>query len=229
MRTHLQEIPDMLAELGLLEDVLRDLPRTEKIGGEERTVHYDPVASVVPAGMVPGPGHGGRVSGSRERPLVIRVDAHDLAMPARVLPPYGEDQVGHPPIATVLDGWVRDWRTHRSRGEGLPEPTVKILSDWLLTRLDDACDDHPAIDEFSAALRQIHGALRAQLGMVEVPDYKVGVPCRGCDRITLYRSNGSDYVECGSCPSLLSPDDYTRWTGLVSAAAASLQKKAKAS
>lgn len=229
----------MLKELGEQESVLRDVrpyvltavARDGALCAVEAPWRWpaDPIAYHLASGPVPGPSAGGRVTGSREPPLPIRTDAHDLAMPARVLPPYNEDQVGHPPIAAVLDGWVRDWRTHRSRGEGLPEPTVEMLSEWLLNRLDDAADTHPAVDEFGEDLRGIHGALRAQLGVVETPDYKVGVPCRECNRLTLYRSNGSDYVECGSCPSLLSPDDYTRWTGLVAAAAAAMNKKAKAS
>jgi len=47
-------------------------------------------------------------------------------------------------------------------------------------------------------------------------ELKKGVPCRSCDRLALYRWPGSDRIECGSCPALMTIDEYDRWTSLIS-------------
>lgn len=188
LRTWLREIPELFAEM----------------------VEAEPV-------LIPGPGLGGPVSGSKERPLPIRVDPFDLAAPARHLLLVGEDQVGYESVASVLDFWVRDWREARGGLERHPEPDVRTLATWLLRRADDACDGHPAVDEMFQDMARLRSALRGQLGQVEIPDYKKGVPCRRCDRLTLVRLNGSDWIECAQCPELLSPDEFDRWVGLLAA------------
>lgn len=193
----------------------------------------DPVAHHLPPGPINGPAHGGKVSGSRVPPVPIRIDPTDLIGPARQIhltdlharygsryPEHHEDQVGHVSVAGLLDGWVRDWREYRAAGEGLPpQPTVAVLAGWLADRLTWACDEHPAIAEFRDEVATVRSVLCGHLGLFDVPDYKRGVPCRECGMLTLVRVNGSDYVECGTCPSLLSPDEYERWTGLLAAEA----------
>lgn len=160
-------------------------------------------------------GHGW-VTGSREAPVPIRVDAVDLTLPARPAPrPDPVWQLGHRSAASTLDAWVRDWRRVRDRGERLPVPQVPVLCSWLFDRLDWACDHHYAVDEFSTDLGHLRSTLRRELGLFDVPESKV-VPCRSCELLTLERHNGSDWISCAnpSCGLLLSPDEYAAWTAL---------------
>lgn len=164
-------------------------------------------------------GAGGRVSGTHEAPVPVRVDALDLTMPARggSVVDVWHDQIGHLPAAAVLDAWVQEWRTHRGRGEGRPVPAVAVLCRWLRDRLDDACDSFPAMGDFADELHGLRRALFGQLGLFDVPEYKDGVRCRSCDALDLWRNSGSAYVECNSCGLLLSPAEYADWIGLLAA------------
>jgi hypothetical protein len=56
-----------------------------------------------------------------------------------------------------------------------------------------------------------------QLGLVDIPEYKHGVPCRSCFALTLVRQPGADRIECGSCSSLLSFLEYDDHVRSVSA------------
>lgn len=173
--------------------------------------------ALLPANLMPGQAQGQRVSGSREAPLPLRVDPLDLTMPARaavVHDPLG-DQVGLLSVATVLDSWVRDWRDVRGKGEGLPGPTVVELGQWLAVRLDDACDDHPAIDEFADEMKALGHQLRRAVGRFEIRPEHLDVPCRRCDLMDLHRLPGEDRVECGSCGDLLTEDEYLRWIKML--------------
>jgi hypothetical protein len=185
----LREIPDLYADLLARDDVLRSS------------------------------GGFGWVSGTHEAPVPIRVDATDLTMPARrgAVVDADHDQIGHLPVAAVLDSWADDWRMHRRRGEGPPEPTVPTLCRWLGDRLEDACDDHPAIGDFADELRSIRSVLYGVLGLNDVPDVKHGVRCRSCDALTLIRFPGGDFTECTTCGLLLSADEYATWTALLAA------------
>lgn len=184
----LREIPNLYADLLARDDVLRSA------------------------------GGFGWVSGTHEAPVPIRVDAVDLTLPARgPVSDADHDQIGHLSVAAVLDSWMRDWREHRDVGEGLPDPQVPVLCRWLGDRLDDACDSHPAVDEFAAELADLRRALYGVLGLFDVPDYKQGVPCRACDMLALVRRSGSDFIECEGCGLLLSPQEYADWTALQAA------------
>lgn len=232
LRTRIREIPDLYEEMTAPPEVHRDLRPFRMTVVERDTdgiavaLHRfdspwpaDPIAHHTTAAPVSGQAKGGRVTGSTERRLPVRVDPLDLAAPVRsgeVHDEYG-DQTGRLSVATVLDQWVRDWRDHRGKGEGLPDPTVPALASWLVLRCDEACDDHPAIDEFFEEIRTLHAALRGVLGLIDVPDYKKGIPCPRCDALTLVRYNGGAWVECTECPQLLSPDEYDRWCGLLAA------------
>jgi hypothetical protein len=126
------------------------------------------------------------------------------------------DQVGDPSVASVLDSWARDWQTYA--WALLPSPTVSSLTQWLTERLEWACDSHPAVDDFAAELRELTSRVRSAAGLTRPrAELKLGVPCRECEKVTLYRWPGSDYVECGSCTVLMTPDEYLRWTQLISA------------
>jgi hypothetical protein len=165
----------------------------------------------------PGSGNAGpRVSGSREAPLPLRVDALDLTMPARggtVHDMHG-DQTGHIAVASILDQWVEDWRDHRGKGERRPEPpSVIVLTDWLGKRLDDACHDHPAIDEFAADMRRLRRTLRMVTGDGPVRPERLTGPCPGCDQLTLVKDDGD--IRCRACWVALSQDEYDQWVGAL--------------
>lgn len=164
--------------------------------------------------LEPGATAGSRVSGSRTPPLPLAVAALDLTLPAHlgtVHDPFG-DQAGDISATTVLESWARDWQTYT--WALLPEATVAALAAWLRERLDWACDHHPAVDDFAFELSNLVGKLRPRAPRAEL---MLGVPCRDCDRLTLYRWPGSDYIECDSCTVLLTPEEYQRWTELIAA------------
>lgn len=95
---------------------------------------------------------GGEGSVGSEKTLGVRVSALDFAAGNDVLP--------------VLEAWHKDWRqffNHAPYGEASSlhlarEGTnVHALMAWvvayLLVQLDQACREHPAVDEFAAELR----------------------------------------------------------------------------
>lgn len=155
-----------------------------------------------------------RVSGSREAPLPLRVDVLDLTMPARggTVHDLHGDQIGHVAVASVLDQWVEDWREHRDRGERRPEPpTVVVLVDWLGKRLGDACDDHPAIDEFAADVRRLCRVLRMVTGDGPARPERLPAPCPGCDLLALTRDHAG--VRCRACGEDWTEGQYAEWVG----------------
>lgn len=179
----------------------------------------DPAAYHLPSGASSSPSRGSPVSGSKERQLPIDTDAVDLTGPVRSagVAVLDEDAVGHASVASTLDFWVEDWRAQRGAGERRPAATVPEIARWLLDRLDDAMDTSPAIAEFFTAVRRLRGALHAQLGQVEVPDYKRGIPCPRCLALALVHTNGSEFIECSSCPAVLSFMEYDEHVRALSA------------
>lgn len=227
----LRELPDLYAAAASLGFVERDgragrraVAVAYDLATRRRHLVYedgpaDPVAYALVAGPLGARSGAARVSGSHAAPVPISIDAADLTAAAHrgTVVDANHDQIGHLPVAAVLDSWVDDWRVHRGKGEGAPEPRVPVLCRWLRDRLDDVCDTHPAMDDFADELRGLRTALYGVLGMFDVPEYKDGVRCRSCDVLNLWQSGGSDYVECNSCGLLLSPSEYADWTGLLAA------------
>lgn len=215
LRAWVFDLTDLHAQLSEGEPSVRDYRGTRIVVDDDmkpidEVPHYDHVSNVLPAGGGPSGFRLGPITGSRERRLPINEDAADLTGPVRAggLAVLDEDAVGHVSVASVLDFWVEDWRTWRSAGERRPSPTVPEIVRWLLDRLDDAMDHSPSVDEFFHAVRRLYGALKAQLGQVDIPDYKRGVPCRNCLALTLVHQPGSDRIECGSCDALLDFFEY---------------------
>lgn len=160
---------------------------------------------------------GQRVSGSRTPPLPFVVDTVDLRLPpnVRTVHDAAGDQVGEISIATRLESWARDWQTHD--WATLPPPTVSGLARWLLIRVDDICDRHPAVDEFAADLRDQLRILRRVNGISGPAFDTLDIPCRRCDCLALIPVAKQDRVECLQCGDLASGEEYTRWTGLLTA------------
>lgn len=167
--------------------------------------------SLLPSTGAAGP----RVTGSREAPLPLRVDALDLTMPARAgsVHDLHGDQTGHIAVASILDSWVDDWRGQRGKGEGRPEPYVAVLAGWLGVRLAEACADHPAVDEFAADMRRLVRSIRAVIGDAPVRPERLTAPCPGCDLLALVRVD--DSVRCRACPTWLTGEQYAEWVGAL--------------
>lgn len=185
----------------------------------------DPVAVLGGVAPINSRSKAPSVSGSRERPIPINTDRHDLTSPARGANltdagrQHPEDHVGHLGAATILDGWVRSWRDHLWPGHHLPDSSVTELVKWLRTRLEDACDYYPIIDEFAWEIRNLRGSLRAAAGETDPqPERCDGVPCKRCDLMTLYRQPGGD-VACvdPDCASVLREDEYLDWVKTLAA------------
>lgn len=223
--SHLWDIPDLYGRLPEEPTAFGNAPyMVELPGGRLEQRGVDPLAAAFPAGPVPGRSRQPRVSGSKERPAPTSLDRIDLTLPARAASvdlwartEMGQDpdQVGSLSVATILDCWVRDWREALWPTHSLPVPTVPELARWLRNRVGDACDQHPAIDEFAAELKSLRYALRRQLGETEAqPEtepYK-GVACQKCDlRGVLWRKPGSGWIECRSCGNLMSDEEYAYW------------------
>lgn len=174
----------------------------------------------LPEALQPGANGAQRVSGSREAPVPVNVDALDLSADARnseatdAAKEHPEDQIGQVAVASILDQWCRDWRDEMAFAQSLPVPTVPELARWLQDRTEWACDRHPAVDEFAAEMRRLRAVLRGTLGLTEPPpEFCDGVVCRKCDRYALYREG--DYVECDVCGLLYSEKEYHEWVGLL--------------
>ena len=180
-----------------------------------------------------GQSNGQRVSGSREAPLPLRVDPLDLSLGApsgrqrwsTVTDPFG-DQGGHQSVLTILDSWVRDWRDTRNKGESLPLPAGPSMVSWLRNRLDWACQEHGAIDEFDQEMRQLRSALRAVVGTTDTRPEFLDAPCRKCEwRSLVNRPSyitepggeppGTDRIECDHCGDISTMEEYRRWQGLL--------------
>lgn len=210
--------------------------------GTPHEYRADPLAAVNGAGPIPGRTPQPSVSGSRDRTTPAQLDVVDLtaaARPAAVHIRYGvdrktnkdwaplggdPDQIGHLSAATILDHWVSDWRAAFWPEQHLPVPTVADLVAWLRAghtpdgpgpRVDTACDQHPAIDEFAADIRRLRNALRAALGETPPrPELVHGVACRSCDTRAVLRLPGDTYeAECGTCGLLYTRAELTDWTG----------------
>lgn len=246
----LADIPDLYADLIDQDDVTELGGVLIVDDGTFDAPHAYDVVTLLPA-PIAGARTGGPVSGSRDAPVPVNLDLVDLTAPARagsVLPHangdarqraaaiartktwelhdyagHWDDQIGHLSVATTLDTWVRDWRDARGNTEGWPAATVAGMCRWLADRADDACDNHPAVDEFAADLERVHRTLRGVLGLVGPwPELLGGVPCRHCDTAALYRLpvghyGQQQYIECGECGDLMTPEECERWTQLVAA------------
>lgn len=147
-------------------------------------------------------GHGERVSGSREPPTPLNLDALDLTLPARVdlvSDPHG-DQTGHAPVASVLASWAEDWSASMI-GRTIGNTTVTALVASLRRALPVACAGHPGIAEFAQELRAMLGAVRAVLAL-QTGKTRLLKPCPSCSVAALVRGSGDEWVECKSCKRL---------------------------
>jgi hypothetical protein len=198
----------------------------------------DPLGAIGGVAPIPSRTKQPSVSGSRDKPIPVSADMLDLTAGARQFNPTRDrldqpnqkpdDAVGHLSAATILDSWARDWRDTLFPDLHLPAANVDELVRWLRvgadpdnpgTRIDEACDGHPAIDEFADEIHRLRQALRRATGDTNAqPEMLDGVACRNCDTRALMREPGSQYISCGVCESLLTEAEYREWVGLLAAA-----------
>lgn len=153
-----------------------------------------------------------RVTGDTRVPLRWLSDGRRRLTPT-------DDQAGYPSVETVLDAWIRAWRWHRNAGEGLPEADVPTMVLWLRNRLVWALDAYEDLPAYSAAIRGLHGALRAAVGDTEPPPERLWTPCNSCDALGLARHPGEAYpIQCVLCGHLQTEAEYEQWSKLVASA-----------
>lgn len=158
---------------------------------------------LLPAAVAPANGNEGG--------LPIRVTVVDLTLANASTEPIHDDrgdQIGEVPIRGRLGSWVRDWIETRGIGEREPVPTIPVLVSWLLVRLPDECDQHPAIGEFAREIRQLLATIRRVLSMEKPQTVRYGAPCPRCGTKTLMRAVGAEWIECGDCGRLWTEEDY---------------------
>lgn len=172
----------------------------------------DPVASLLPAGAIRAREHRPSITGSREAPLPINVDAIDLIAAPRAGAATGDprDQVGYLPVATVLDGWARHVREHLVPNFRLPRRGVTHLVRFLHNQLYAIVEELPgSLPALAGDLRGLCAALRHILGDTDpAPQPLLGVRCRHCKTMsTLVPWSDGRYVECRTCGQLYNPGD----------------------
>jgi hypothetical protein len=149
------------------------------------------------------------VSASKEPPIPLNVDTHDLLVRLSDLVIGWESALRtefdrpEPQVAFTLDGGVaflRSWWPRLVRG-GDPD-TVRVMWDEFRDLLTDAHAQFP----WRQGIRHCHG-----------------VPCMTCGKATLVVYDGDDVVTCRSCWSLLHRDVYTSWVSEVADAQADAQ------
>jgi hypothetical protein len=213
---HLTELPELHQRLSQPDPPEADEPTYRSPG--ERGV--DPLAPLGGAGPVPGRRQRPRVSGSRETSGSPPLDRIDLTLPARPAArrlfargalELDGDQIGHLPVATILETWARDWRDTCWPDQQLPAPQGSELVAWLHARLTDACDRHQRIDEFAAEISEVRAAMRRALRepdpLPQTEPYGQ-LPCPECDlRGLLLRRPEDPYIECGGCGTLHAPEE----------------------
>jgi hypothetical protein len=141
-----------------------------------------------------------------------------------ILVPLG-DQIGDLPPRVLLEQWVIEWRAQRGwrTGDDPTAHTIDGYAAWLLTRLDWALHEHPALPDFAAEMRTLASRLRTAAGHTEPrPDRErfAGVTCRNdqCDvRGALYQVPGEDWIECGACGLILTEPEYHAWVARLAA------------
>jgi hypothetical protein len=219
MESGLRALPALCDELAGGGYVMRDghTPRVLYPPGHDLAAqsvpHFDPIANVLTAGPLNGSKGAPRVSGSTDRPVPIRIDPTDLLAPARPgslavadTGRYASDQIGHLAVATELEFWARDWAD--TLGHHVPLPTVHMLTEWLINRLDWACAEHAALDEFAGKVAGLRTALEGALGLFEAPLVVMDRPCTQCGTKALMLETDSDLIVCDHCGRALTEDEY---------------------
>lgn len=129
--------------------------------------------SALPGAMAPGSGNsGGRVSGSRETPIGIKLEPLSLAARGG--------------LVTVLQTWVDDWAgngyAERNYAGSLQQQVDKAVA-TLRFNLQQAARDHEAFPEFAAETASLRGQCERMV-TGEKPPRPIGATCPCGTRLT---------------------------------------------
>lgn len=159
---------------------------------------------------------GARVAGTSEPRLPIAVDHVDLTAEARHgsldiadTTAWPEDQIGHLPVATELDFWVRDIAD--LCGDKLPLPTAPVLAMWLHERAGWAWDYYGALDEMVVAVSRIARTLHAAVNPRGPKPEGRTAPCPGCEAPTLEGDGERVWCVDEECGRVLTEAEYAEW------------------
>lgn len=163
---------------------------------------------------------GARVAGSTEPKLPIAVDHVDLTAEAQHgslyvadTSPWPEDQIGHLPVATELDFWVRDIAA--LCGDKLPLPTAPVLAMWLHERAGWAWDYYGALDEMVVAVSRIARTLHAAVNPRRPRPEGKTAPCPACGEVTLLGDGERVWCTVEECGRVLTETEYAEWARTV--------------
>jgi len=130
------------------------------------------------------------------------------------------DQISPSPAHDIADEaarWLHSWAlaladSIAERGPfeydraGIPVPNPNTEARYLTSRLAQLCA-HPAINNLTDEARSLVHQLTRTTGSDQA-DQRIPTPCPNCERRTLIRPNGEDYIQCRNtkCGHAWSPD-----------------------
>lgn len=173
--------------------------------------------------LAPSQGGGGTpVSGSKERPLAVRVEPLDhmrlivdqlgawsriVIEERRLVGPRTPPTRRAGRIVVGASGEAeRDRRPDRDQHA----TQVVILADFLRTH-HDWSSRQPWCDDYAEEIRDLAHNARRLAGLYDQrPQLKDGVPCPRCDYMSLEVAPGADDVACSNpdCSAVLRPEEY---------------------
>lgn len=183
--------------------------------------------------LVPGQGNGVRVSGSKERPLGLRVDVHDLMANIRgVLNEWTKyviagQRLSGPQIPAqrrprrFIVGVTGATRVELRPDLDLGASTVLARARWL-SRHHDWLAGSPLSIPYGEEIRDLAHEIRVLCRLYEArPEVKVGVPCRNpeCRSLGLFEDRDEDRIVCPACPQRMTLMEYHEWVGECAAPA----------
>ena len=163
------------------------------------------------AKLTPAGGHGDRITGSRERPLGINTEAHDLLTDIRdVLTSW----CGYVAEKQQLSGPVIPGQRRGDKPDRDLAATVVVTRARWLTRHHDwlsRCPDGWSV-AYGEEIRDLAHRARLLCDLYPArPLLKPGIPCRNCDNIGLIEEPGEDRIVCRTCGLRLTNAEYTDW------------------
>jgi hypothetical protein len=148
---------------------------------------HDPIRVDVLAML--GPGSAGTAWPRRHWPVPLDLGYDETYnSPPLRSPQHGMNLPSDPvSVAAQLGSWEDDWRTHRAEPAASQSATVAGAANYLMARLGQAAQDHPAFADFADELRDMHRALEAATARGDRFEHS-DAPCFDCGQRDLTRS-----------------------------------------
>lgn len=127
-----------------------------------------------------------------------------LAWPAHLAPPVGPlaDQLGLPPVATILGRWAEYWALCRS--DGMP---ASFYVRKLIEHLGSLCAWSLTIVDFAGELGALYATVRRVL-YLDLRQTRHAAPCPHCGEANMVQAFGADEVTCHRCGSAWTEDEF---------------------